>query len=173
MSRNTSRFETAVETFQNSSDMSEAEAEVYVLRFLNGVSRSEAADQLDKSESTVDTQYQSAQKKAQLPNIDTVKRVSATNTGYDEGAAYEIWFENESMLRYVWNEERGHIFEDTIAADDPHSIHKSSDVRGSQDELAEYTLESIIEYTRSYRDEPEVCRKDWPHVFEAITLYGA
>jgi len=173
MSRNTSRFETAVETFQNSGHMSEAEAEVYVLRFLNGLSRREVADQLDKSESTVDTQYQSAKKKAQLPAIDTVKRVSATNTGYEEDIAYEIWFENESMLRYVWNEERGQIIEDTIAADDPHSIYKSFEVGGSEDELAEYTLESITEYTQTYRDDPKACRKDWTHVFEAITLYGA
>ena len=173
MSRNTSRFEIAVETLQNSSDMSEAEAEVYVLRFLDGLSRSETADRLDKGESTVDTQYQNAKKKAQLPAIDTVKRVSATNTGFEEGLAYEIWFENEAMLRYVWNEERDEIVEDTIAADDPHSIQQSFEVGGSEDELAEYALESIEEYTRNYRDDPEACRTDWSPVFEALTLYSA
>lgn len=173
MSQNTCRFDAAVETFQNSSDMSRAEAEVYVFRFLDGLSRSETADQLDKSKSTVDTQYQNAQKKAQLPKIDTIKHQSSKNTGYEEGEAYEIRFENGAQLRYVWNSEREVIYEETIAADDPHSIHQSFELGGAEDELAEYTLESIEEYTRNYRDDPEACRTDWTPVFEAITLYGA
>jgi len=173
MSRNTSRFDAAVETFQNSSDMSEAEAEVYVLRFLDGLSRSETADQLDKSESTVDTQYQNAKSKAQLPDIDVVKRESSKNTGFEEGESYEIWFDNQAMLRYVWNDERQEIVENTVAADDPHSIQQSFEVGGSEDELAEFALESIEEYTRNYRDDPKACRKDWSPIFEAITLYSA
>jgi DNA-binding CsgD family transcriptional regulator len=173
MNRSTSRFDTAVETFENSSDMTTAEAEVYVCRALEGLSRSQTADRLGKSESTVDTQFQSAKQKAQLPEIDAVKRQSPRNTGYDEGMAYEIRFANGAQLRYVWNEDHDAIYEDTVAADDPHSIYKSFDLGGTEDELAEYTLESIEEYTMSYRDDPEACRTDWTPVFEAITLYEA
>lgn len=168
-----SRFDVAVETFQDSSGMTESEAEVYVLRALDGRSRSEVAEQLEKSESTVDTQHQNAKQKAALPAIDTVERKSPRNTGVGEGEAYEIWFENGARLRYAWNEDRGEIVEATFAADDPQSVHERFDVGGSEDELAEFALESICEYTQSYRDDPEACRMDWSPVFEALTLYKA
>jgi len=163
----------AVETFANHTEMSEREAEAYVLREIRGVARGPAARQLDISESTLDNPVHNAKKKVRLPHSDQVKRVSARNTGYEEGEAIEIWFENQSMLRYVWNDERGEIREETIAATDPHSIHESFGVGGSEDELDEFALESIIEYTRNYRDDVEACRRDWSSVFEAIVCWSA
>jgi hypothetical protein len=77
------------------------------------------------------------------------------------------------MLRYVWNTEHEAIYETVTAAEDPHSIYKSFDVGGSEDELAEYALESISEYTRSYRDDIDACAMDWTPVFAALTGYEA
>lgn len=172
MTRNGSRFDAAVEMFENNG-LTAREAEVYVLRALRDINRHDVADQLEISPSTVDSLFQRAKDKARLPYIERVQRQSATNTGYEEGVAYEIWFENEAMLRYVWNKEDGQIHEQTIRADDPHSIYEDFDVGGSEDEVAEYALESICEYTQSYRDDVSVCRTDWPHIYEAITLHGA
>lgn len=173
MSRTQSRFDTAVETFQNSSGMTKAEAEVYVSRSLDGLSRSDTAQRFNKSESTVDTQFQNAKEKAQLPHIKEVVRISERNSGTDEGQAWEVRFENGALLRYVWNHEQDEIVESVNRADDPVSTYKQFGVGGSEDELAEYALESIAEYTQSYRDYPKACRDDWPPVFEALTAYGA
>jgi len=174
MAQNKSRREIAAETFQNSSDMTEREAEAYVLRELAGVGRGRAAVQLgDVSESTVDTLHQRAKNKARLPSIAMVQRVSASNTGSAEGKSYEVWFENDAMLRYVWNDEHGEIREETYRADDPRSTHESFGVGGSEDELGEYTLESIEEYTKNYRDDVAACKSDWTHIYEALTCYKA
>lgn len=171
MVRLTSGRETAIETFANHTEMSEREAEAFVLRELMGIRRGEVADMMEISESTLDNHVQSAKQKARLPHIDHVKRVSAKNTGYEEGESYEIWFENGALLRYVWNEELGQIKEETATAADAHSIHESMAIGGSEDELAEYTLESLEEYTRTYREDWKACRQDWGPVFEAITCW--
>lgn len=165
------RFEAAVETFQNSSGMTEREAEAFVLRVLDGIHRQAAADRMGISKSTVDKHVHAAKQKVRLPHIDEVVRVSPRNTGTDEGRAYEIRFPNGALLRYVWNGEKGEIVESVNRADDPISTYRQFGVGGSEEELAEYALESISEYTRVYRDDWEACRKDWPHVFEALTGY--
>lgn len=167
------RFETPIETFASHSDMTQREAEAYVYREIANLSRSEAADLMDVSPSTVDSHVQSAKPKAKLPDIDVVKRVSARNTGFEEGRAYEIWFANGAMLRYVWNEDRDQIAETTTRADDPHSIWKQYPVGGTEDELAEYAIESIAEYTQNFRDDVEACRNDWDPIYEAIVCHRA
>lgn len=169
----TTHLETAIDTLANHTEMSKREAEAYALRELDGVSRSEAARLMDVSESTLDNHVQAAKKKARLPHIDTVKRVRSRNTGYDEGEAIEIWFENEAMLRYVWNDERGEIVETTTRADDPHSIWEQMPVGGSEGELEAFALESIMQYTQEYRDDIGACRRHWSPVFEAILCVRA
>lgn len=169
----TNELDTAIKTFANHSEMTEREAEAYVRRQIAGQSRAEAASLMDISASTVDTQVQKAKPKAKLPNIDVVKRVQPSNTGLEEGLAYEIWFENGAMLRYVWNDSYGEIMETTARADDPHSLYQQVGVAGSEDELEAYALESIAEYMQTYRDDIEACRSDWPDVFEAILCYAA
>lgn len=164
---------TAVETFANHTEMSEREAEVFVLREVRGVRRGEAAAQLDISENTVDNHYSAAKEKARLPDIMDVNRQYANNTGLNEGSAYEIRFPNGAMLRYVWNTEQEEIREQTVSAADPHSIYEDMGVGGSEDELAEFALESICEYTQNYRDNFEACRKDWTPIFEALTGWAA
>lgn len=174
MRQNKSSREAATETFQNHTEMTEREAEVYVMRELIGANRSETAMNLgDISESTVDTLHQRAKKKAELPRIDVVKRESSKNTGSAEGLAYEIWFENEAMLRYVWNEERGEIREEVFAANDPRTLHDGFDVGGSEDELAEYAMESIEQYTRNYQDDIDALERDWSPLYEALTCHKA
>jgi len=169
----TKALETAIDTFANHTDMTEREAEAYVHREIAGHSRGETARLMGISESTVDTQVQNAKPKAHLPHIDQVKRISATNTVPEQGKAWEIWFENGAMLRYVWNTELEEIVEQVTRADDPHSIWSDMAVNGSEDELEEYALESISEYTRSFRDDVESCRHEWSPVYEAIVCHRA
>ena len=174
MQQKTSRFETAVETFMDSSDLSRGEAEVYVLRELDTFGRKETAERLGKDPSTVDTLLQRAKAKdPKLPAISEVRYPGTTN-GVETQAA-TIYFENGAILRYAKAEhEDGTVTltEETVGADDPHSVLDTFEVGGEGDNVAEFALSSISEYTRSYRD-PETCRKDWSPVFEAITLYEA
>lgn len=174
MQQKMSRFDTAVETFMDSSGLSRGEAEVYVLRKIDSFGRQEAARRLDKEPSTVDTLLQRAmEKEPTLPAISEVRYPDTTNGVETEAAT--ISFENGAMLRYALAEhEDGSIElrEETVGANDPHSVLDSYVVGGEGDDVAEFALESISEYTRSYRN-PEACRKDWPSVFEALTLYQA
>lgn len=172
MVRNTTRFKIAVETFQNSSDMSEAEAEVYVLRELAGWSRGDTARELDKSESTVDTQLQAAKKKARLPEITKIephKRVRGDD-------AVDIWFANDARLRYRAREDddgETTIVEQTYRADDPDTVWEEFDLALDGDELHEVALETVAEYINEYRNDIDACRFDWAHVLEATTVFEA
>jgi DNA-binding CsgD family transcriptional regulator len=172
MSHRTSRHDTAVETFHEHGGLTEREAEAFVYRELDRLTRGDAADQMDISESTLDTLHQRAKQKVRLPGIKRINRQYRKNTGYDEGTAWEVWFENSACLRYVWNTETESIHEQTITAVDPHSIYDDYDVDGSEDELAEYMLTTLEEYTQSYRDDWEAARKDWSPIFAAITGYN-
>lgn len=168
------RFDLAVETFQNSSGMSEGEAKVYVLRTLNGRSRSETADQLDKSEGTVDTQYQTAKAKARLPEVSQIDL--HTTVAAMEDKAVIIWFENGAKLQYRVHEHDGggtSVYEETAAADNPDCIVESVQSAISAEGIRGAALESLAKYINKYRDDPDACRQDWPHIFEATTLYSA
>lgn len=143
--------------------MTESEARVYVLRELQNYQRWQVADRLDKSESTVDTLHQRAQKKAALPAVTKIDR--------DWSESITIWFENDAQLRYRWDDEQEEIVEETFLANDPHSVYEEFGVGGEQDELAEYALESLAEYINEYQDDPEACRKDWTPVYGALTLH--
>jgi hypothetical protein len=173
MSRNTTRFDAAVETFTNQG-LSQREAEAYVSRRIAGLGRQEAARWLDIEPSTLDTLVERAKDKdPQLPGISKVDYPDSTKDR--EVAAARIWFENGAQLRYVKREhEDGTVTlsEETFGADDPHSVLESFEVGGEGDDVVAFALESISEYLQSYRD-PETCRRDWPHVFEAITLHDA
>jgi len=173
MPQNTTRFDAAVETFANEG-LSQREAEAYVSRRIAGLGRQEAARRLDIEPSTLDTLVERAKgKNPQLPSISKVDYPDATKGR--EVAAARIWFENGAQLRYVKREhEDGTVAlsEETFGADDSHSVLESFGVGGADDGVASFALESISEYLQSYRD-PETCRRDWPHVFEALTLVTA
>lgn len=172
MTDTTDRRQTAIDTFANHTTMSEREAEVYVLRRLAGVRRGETARLLGIAENTVDNHLSSAAEKAALPNIKDVNRQSPRNTGYNEGVAWELRFPNGAMVRYVWRTDTEAIHEQTISAADPHSIHKDWDVGGTADGVAEYTLETLQEYTKEWRHDLDVCATDAPDVFAALTGYA-
>lgn len=173
MAQNESRYDAAVALFENTG-MSESEARAYVIRELHGLGRQEAAQTMDADPSTVDTLHQRAKQKATLPDI--VRVDPNAETGHAERRAIEIWFENEALLRYVVREhETGEVavYEEIYAADDPASLYEKFDISIEPDELERAALESLDEYVRTYKHDPEALRHDWPHVFEAITLYGA
>lgn len=165
------RFQTAVETFQNSSGLSEREAQVYVARRIDNRGRKETAQWLDIEPSTVDTLLDRAEKKS--PQLPSVTKVEYPDHNRPDGVveAATIWFENDAALMYRLYDD-GTLREETYGADDPHSVLESFDVGGEDDNVAEFALESLAEYLQSYRA-PEDCRRDWPHVFEAITLHQA
>ena len=164
--------ETAVETFATHSDMTEREARVFVLRELRNIRRGDVADRLDISPNTVDNHLTSAKQKARLPNIEDVNRQGPRNTGHAEGVAWEIRFPNGAMVRYVWNRETEEIHEQSIRGDDPHSIHTDHGVGGSEDEVAEYALTWLEQYTQECLDDLDTCRTDMPDQFEALTCHA-
>lgn len=170
MTRNRSRFDVAVQTFQNSSALSEGAAEAYVARELEGMGRTEAARYLGINPSTLDTQHQRAkQKDIRFPEVSKIE--TTARVGPDRDPAVVIWFANDAKLQYRWN--GNEIVEETAAAHDPGSVVESIAVGGDREELAEYALESLAEYLDVYREEPDVLRSDWPHVFESVTCYQA
>ena len=161
----------AVETLANHTDMTQREAEAYVWRELRNVSRSEAARQMDVSENTLDNHLQAARKKAALPPIDAVKRMYPSDDGR-YGTGYEIRFANGAMLRYIWDNEREEIREETFQAHDADTVFESLGVGGTEDDVAGVALESIIEYTQTYRDDLTAARQDWSHIVEAILCWA-
>lgn len=166
----TTQFTTAVETFQNSTEMSEAEAEVFVARQLAGWGRSYTAKELDKSKNTVDNQVRSAKDKAKMPGISKVephKRVSGDRV-------IDIWFDNDARLRYRSTNshpERETILEETFRADDPETVHTSTDLALEIDELHKVSLESISMYINDYKDNLDAFDSEWHNLFEALTCY--
>lgn len=132
--------------------------------------RKEAARYLDVEPSTLDTQHQRAKTKGvRLPGVSKIE--TAARVGVDEDPAVVIWFANDAKLQYRWNGEE--IVEETAAADDPRTVVESFGVGGERDRLAEYALESLAEYLNEYREDIDACRRDWPHVFEALTCCQA
>ena len=168
----TDRRQTAIETFANHTDMTGREAEVFVLRKLTGIHRAAVAEQLGISENTVDNHLAHAKEKAKLPNIDSVDRVGASKTGDDEGVAWDIWWPNDARVRYVWNRAAEEIHEQTYRADDPDTVHNSWGVGGSEDEVAEFALTTLQEFTQEWRDDLDACVFDMPDLFEAVTCYA-
>jgi len=167
----TNKFTRAVETFQRSSGLSEREAQVYVARRIDDIGRQQTARMLDISPSTVDTLLDRAEKKnPKLPGIDKIDYPDYNRPdGVVQAAA--VWFENGAALMYrLYDDET--LREETYGADDPHSVLESVDVGREDDNVAEFALESVSEYLKTYRD-PGDCRDDWPAVFEAITLHKA
>lgn len=164
------RHDHAVETFANHSDMTEREAEAYVWREIRGVRRAEAAEQMDVSENTLDNQLQAARQKVSLPPISKIE--THTFVSPEKLPAVVIWFANGAKLRYV-EEEDGTVNEQTYRATDPDSVYESYDIGVDPEEMREAAFESVAEYINVYQDDVDAIRRDWPHVFEAIVLFGA
>ena len=170
MSRNTDRFEIAVETFMNTSDLTEAEAEVFVHRQLDGRGRAETAQLLDKDASTVDSlQQRYKQKEISLPSISKIN--THERVGFNEDSAVVVYFENGAQLRYRADSDEGTVYEETIRADDPDSVYESMDVGIEATDMREAALESIAEYINVYQNDVDACVDDWPHVYESLTGY--
>lgn len=98
-------------------------------------------------------------------------RVSARQTPDGEGRAWDIWFPNGARVRYVWDEIGEEIVEKTYLASDPDSAHNSWGVQGDEDELADYALETLQEFTQTWRDDPKACAVDMPDLFAAVVCY--
>lgn len=166
----TQQFEIAVDTFQDSSGMSEPEAEVFVARELAGWNRSYTAETLQKSTSTVDNQHQAAKKKVRMPEVAKIE----THKRHVGDRVVDIWFPNDARLRYRATDsdpDRDTILEETYRADAPDSVHESFDLAVDPDELHETALESVAMYINEYREDFEAFQFDWNNVFEAITTY--
>lgn len=161
-----------VETFENSG-LSEGEAKVQALR-LEGKSQSEIAQILGLEVGTVKSYCARIDDKdISLPHISRVD--SHARVTPEEDRAVVIWFDNGAKLRYRVRE-RGDggttMYEEVFRADDPDSVYESFDVTVEPEDLEEAALETIAEYL-AMREEPETVRKDWSHVFEALTLIPA
>lgn len=102
-----------------------------------------------------------------LPRISKVEY--PTRVGSEERRAAVIWFENDTALRYVWNEERGQIQEQTYLGG---VVYSSHDVGGSEAEIADYALLSVSEYINELREDPEACRFDWGHIYDMLVEGG-
>jgi hypothetical protein len=100
-----------------------------------------------------------------LPDVTWVETL--TRVGKDWRPAVEIWFANETALRYVWRDDVGEIEEQTYAGG---VVHDAFGLGGERDELAEYGLEALAEYLNVYRDDLEACKQDWPHIYDMLRL---
>lgn len=100
---------------------------------------------------------------SELPAITTIE--TTARVGEDKDPAVVIWFDNDTALRYRWD--GGEICEETYVDG---ATYDSYPVGGSREELAAYALETISEYVSVYRDDPEVCEQDWPHIYEMLVV---
>lgn len=108
---------------------------------------------------------QERQHSDELPPITKIESIAFV--GEERRPAVVIWFANDTALRYVWNDERGEIREQTYTDG---VVHDEWGVGGEKDELAEYALESVAEYINSYQNDPDACKMDWVHVYEMLQL---
>lgn len=155
--------------------LSHGEAETYVMREVEGLDRQTAADQLDKAPSTVDSLLSRAKHKIKtmqaaldqaghrLPAISSID--TRAFAGHGDDPAVEIWFANDTALRYVWDDSRDEIRKQTYVDG---VVHDDYGVGGSREAVMEYALESVAEYVQNYRDDPDACQTDWPHVYEML-----
>ena len=104
-----------------------------------------------------------------LPHISKVETHARVTP--EEDRAVIVWFENDAKLQYRVDEHESTVYEEVFRADDPHSVYESFDLMVEPEEVEEAALETISEYL-DIREEPETVRKDWSHVFEALTLHG-
>jgi hypothetical protein len=151
----------AVETLTKQG-LSEREAQVYALREWAGRGRREVAQHLQIEPSTVDTVLQRARDKA--PTLPAISKIDMS------AESVRIWFDNSAWLQYRVQDDET-IVEEVATADDPHSVHFSADLCIGPDELQPVALESIAEYVNSYQTSADDCRRDWPNVFTALTLF--
>jgi len=165
-------FKTAVKTFQDSSDMTRAEAKVFVARELAGWSRPFASDALEKSKSTIDNQHQAAKKKTRLPGISKVE--AQKRVGDDR--VVDIWFGNDARLRYRATDsdpDRDTILEQTFRADDSETVDTTTELAIDPAELDATALGGIGLYLDDYRDDINAMRDHWTNLFSALTCHKA
>ena len=99
----------------------------------------------------------------ELPGITKIE--TTARVGERRLPAVVVWFSNDSALRYVWDEERDEIREQTYLDG---VVHEAFGVGGSREELAEYALEAVAEYINSYQNDPKACEMDWGHIYEML-----
>ena len=174
MTRN-NRRESTIEMFADYTDMTDREAEAFVSRELVGMNRDEVAQRMGNiDKSTVDSHVQNARQKATLPKIKRINRQSATNTGSEEGRAVECYFENGTLLRYVWDSDRETILEQWFTAYDPHSVFDEFTVGANDDgadDLDEYLVVALEMYTKDYETLADLVPA-WETAYKALTNYN-
>lgn len=99
-----------------------------------------------------------------LPTITKIDYPTKVGAGQQ---AVVIWFANDTALRYVWDDERGEIHQQTYLGG---VVHDSFSVGGNRDDLADYALHSVSEYKNEYRENPEACEADWTHIYEMLKM---
>lgn len=162
-----------VETFE-SAGLSEQQARVQAIR-LQGLTHEEIAEALDMELGTVKSHVARIDEKLEnglqlLPGVSKIETHARVTP--DDDRAVVIWFDNGAQLRYRAGPD-GTVYEETFRADDPNSVHESWDVAVDPDDLHEAALETLAEYVNVYRGDVETARKDWPHVYEALTVLPA
>ena len=166
----TDRYDHAVETFQNAG-LTPTEAKVWVLRELEGVGRSDAAEHLGMSPTNVDTHHQNAKgKDLELPHVTRIETDVSVKATPDQ--AVDVWLANGAKIRYRADSDEGTVYEEVFRAGDPDTVHSSDDLELVADDLKAVALESIKLYLQ-FRTDIEALREKMPNVFEAITLYPA
>lgn len=101
----------------------------------------------------------------ELPEIAKIEPTA--RVGEQRNPAAVIWFKNNTALRYVWDDDRDEIREQTYYDG---VVHADLGVAGDRDDLTEYTLVSLAEYINVYKENPDACAEDWPHVYNLLTM---
>jgi transcriptional regulator with XRE-family HTH domain len=153
----------------NYTDMTERQAEALTLRKIRGISRSDVADHLGITESSVDSRVQSAKENFRMPNITEIRRERQSETGIEEKEAIFARFENGAKLRYV-RQEDGAVRQDIYRFDDTQSVYRAAVIDRENPEeqgcIDAYLTTSLEVY--SDMDNPDDMTGDWPDLSESL-----
>lgn len=177
MERNTTTTDRdELETTLTNAGLGPQEARAYILREIEGMGRPQAAEQLDKSASTVDTQVQKAKKKlnAMGAAVDeaTIPRISKLDRYTKEGdTVVRVWFDNDAFVQWRHVGATDSIREECGRPQDNGTVYEGADVSGGAGvsdpgDVDEYATVSLSEYF-SFTS-PDDLKFDWGKPGEVI-----